>query len=199
MFQKAGSLEELQRVYQYLKAFIPDLSFEDLAPLAGSYRRETFRAKETVFSEGESYRKITFILSGLVKKYYLTNDGKEFIKEFAWEGQVTTPYASILRKIPATYTMEALEDLELLVIEYGVIESLFKKSVRWLEIGKALADFHFLNREDRELELLKYSADERYAIFKRRFPELIGRLKKKDIASYLGITPVSLSRLESDR
>jgi CRP-like cAMP-binding protein len=140
---------------------------------------------------------VGFLLRGLVKKFYLTEDGKEYIKEFSWEGQLTTPYASLLQKIPATYTQQALEETEILSIDYGVIEKLLATNPRWLVVGKALADYHFVNRETREMELLKFSAPERYALFRRRFPHLLDRLKKQDIAAYLGITPVSLSRLES--
>jgi CRP-like cAMP-binding protein len=140
---------------------------------------------------------VGFLIRGLVKKFYLTEDGKEFIKEFVWEGQTMTPYASLLRNVPATYTMEALEETEVLTIDYAIVDELIRTNPRWTLIGKALADYHFLNREDREMELLKYSAPERYAIFRRRFPHLLGRLKKQDIAAYLGITPVSLSRLEA--
>jgi CRP-like cAMP-binding protein len=93
--------------------------------------------------------------------------------------------------------MEALEDTELLMIDYSAIEALFASETKWMAIGKALADFHFLNREEREMELLKYSAPERYSLFRRKFPHLLERLRKQDIAAYLGITPVSLSRLEA--
>jgi CRP-like cAMP-binding protein len=189
-------MEELSKVYLYLKT-LADLEPADLAPFVGKYARETVPAKTVIFSEGDPYRKVAFLLRGLVKKFYLTESGQEFIKEFTWEGQITTPYASLLRNQPATYTMVALEETELLTIDYGRIEELIENRPKWMAIAKALADFHFLNREDREMELLKYSAPERYSIFKRRFPHLLGRIKKQDIAGYLGITPVSLSRLES--
>lgn len=192
-------MDELGPVYLYLKTLSPGLAPEDLAPLAGRTRRELFPARAAIFKEGETYRKVTFLLRGLAKKFYLTEDGKEFIKEFTWEGQITTPYASLLRNVPATYTMEALEETEALTIDYAVVEELIRTNPKWTAIGKALADFHFLNREDREMELLKDSAPERYAIFRRRFPHLLGRLKKQDIAAYLGITPVSLSRLEAGK
>ena len=189
-------MNPLEAVYAALKSLAP-ITPEDLAPLDGQYRSETFRARTLLFREGERYEKVTFIQKGLVKKYYLTNEGKEFIKEFTWEGQITTPYASLLQNIPATYSMETLEDTEILSINYATIRDLIETKPNWTKLGKALADFHFLNREIREMELLKNSAAERYEIFKRRFPHLLGRLKKQDIASYLGITPVSLSRLES--
>lgn len=190
-------MNELQGVFEYLKAGVPDLEPRDLAPLAGRYQRESYPARAVIFAEGDRYQKVTYILRGLVKKSYLTHEGQEYIKEFAWEGQITTPYASLLQGGPATYTMEALEPIELLTIDYALIEGLIRTQPRWTAIGLALANLHFLNREAREMELLRNSAPERYAIFKRRFPQLLGRLRKQDIACYLGITPVSLSRIEA--
>jgi CRP-like cAMP-binding protein len=189
-------MKELESVLRYLQTLAP-LEMTDLAPLVGAYRSEKFPAKTVIFKEGDDYRKVTFILRGLVKKSYLTEEGKEFIKEFSWENQITTPYASILMKIPATYTMETLEETEVLSIDYSVIDSLVRSNPKWMAVGKALADFHFVNREVREMELLKHSAPERYAIFRRRFPHLLDRVRKQDIAAYIGITPVSLSRLEN--
>ena len=188
-------MNELEKVFAYPKTLAP-IEAADLAPLVGRYREESFPARTAIFKEGEDYRKVTFILRGLVKKFYLTEDGKEFIKEFTWENQITTPYAAILRNIPATYTMETLEETTVLTIDYAAVDELIRTNPRWTMLGKAFADLHFLHREEREMELLKYSAPERYAIFRRRFPHLLGRLKKQDIAAYLGITPVSLSRLE---
>lgn len=189
-------MKELEAVYLYLKT-LSDIQPQELSGLAGAYTKEHFRAKETIFNEGDHYTKVTFIMHGLIKKSYLTHEGKEFIKEFVCEAQITTPYASLLQKGPATYTMTALEDTSLLTIEYETIEKLFSSNFAWMKLAKAFADMHFLNREIREMELLKNSAAERYEIFKKRYPNLLNRLKKQDIACYLGITPVSLSRLES--
>lgn len=188
-------MEDLVPVYEYLRT-MGDLELKDLEPLLGHIQKANYPAKSVIFSEGDQYQKITFILKGLVKKYYLTSEGKEFIKEFTWEGQITSPYASLLTNTPATYTMEALEDTTALLIDYSIIDELIRKNPKWTVLGKAFADMHFLARESREMELLKYMASERYEIFKKRFPNLLDRLKKQDIASYLGITPVSLSRLE---
>ena len=64
-----------------------------------------------------------------------------------------------------------------------------------MEFGKKIAEMHFIKREQREADFLKFTAEERFTRFVNRYPNLAKQLKKKDIASYLGITPVSLSRL----
>jgi CRP-like cAMP-binding protein len=190
-------MNDLQRVFTYINSFA-SFSLEDLAVLQGNYTHQQFAEDDIIFNEGEYYSHVTFILKGMVKKFYTTDDGKEFIKEFAWENQITTPYASLIQKVPATYSMQAIEATELLVINYDVIEKLFQTSPKWMALGKAFADMHFINREKREMEFLKYDASKRYELFKSSFPQLLKRLKKQDIAAYLGITPVSLSRLQKN-
>src|SRR5271170_7056213 len=108
-----NNLAALENVFHYLNSLSP-MEPKDLEPLVGKYKTEFYRAKKTIFKEGEHYRKVTFIVNGLVKKYYLTSAKKEFIKEFTWEGQITTPYASLLKNTASTYTMRAIEDTTLL-------------------------------------------------------------------------------------
>ena len=196
MKRNEKKMKSLEPVLRYLQTLAP-FETHDLAPFVGRYQTEIFKENDIIFSEGAFYNRVAFILEGLVKKYYLTSGGREFFKEFTWEGQITTPYASLLQGIPATYTMQALEGTRLFTMDYSVVKTLMETDQKWLRVGKALADFHFLNRENRERELLTHSAQDRYANFKKQFPHLLTRLKKQDIASYLGITPVSLSRLES--
>ena len=190
-------MEYLKNIYEYLSQYC-EISMEDLMPLLGNLKEEELKAEEVLFSDGESYKKVTFVTYGLLKKVYLNADGKEYIKEFVWEGQSSTPYASLLMGTPATYTMKAIEKTKLLTIDYSFIEDLSKKNPKWTEIIKSLANMHFVNREIREMELLKFSALERYLSFKEKYPKLIDRLKRQDIAMYLGITPTSLSRLDKE-
>jgi CRP-like cAMP-binding protein len=190
-------LTKLSAVFNYLKTLVEDFTFQDLQCLIGNIEQESFKSNDMIFQEGDNYTKVTFLLEGLVKKTYVTREGKEFIKEFTWEGQISTPYASLLQNLPASYSMQALEPTTIIKIEYTVIDQLMKTNNQWTKLGKAFADMHFLSRELREMELLKYDATERYMVFKKRFPHLLNRLKKQDIAAYLGITPVSLSRLDN--
>ena len=135
-------ISELKPVYDYLRTLV-SIEPADLAPLVGKIDRSTYPAHAHVFREGESFTKVTFLLEGLVKKYYLTSNGKEFIKEFTWEGQVTTPYASLLRKGPTTYSMETLEPTTLLTIEYSEIEALYPRSLKWSGARKSFCGSSF--------------------------------------------------------
>ena len=131
----------------------------------------------------------------MVKKFYLTFDGKEFIKEFSGEMEIIAPYSSLLQNKKTSFSVKCIEDTKVIFVDWSFIQSLFSKDIAWMEFGKKIAELHFVNREAREAEFLKNSAKERLTSFQKNYPQLIERLKKQDIASYLGITPVSLSRI----
>jgi CRP-like cAMP-binding protein len=110
-------LTKLSAVFNYLKTLVEDFTFQDLQCLIGNIEQESFKSNDMIFQEGDNYTKVTFLLEGLVKKTYVTREGKEFIKEFTWEGQISTPYASLLQNLPASYSMQALEPTTIIKIE----------------------------------------------------------------------------------
>lgn len=184
--------------HQYLFKALQELSsitHEDFLMLQAQLRTEIIGEGEELFKDGEVFNRVAFIVSGLVKKFYLTEDGKEFIKEFSTSGEVIAPYSSLLQQKPALFTVQALEKTQLFTTDWSVMKKLFHKNIRWMELGKRVAEMHFIKLEQREFEFLAYSAAQRYEAFQNRYPQLVQRLKKQDIAAYLGITPVSLSRL----
>ena len=187
-------MNDFESLYSHLKSLC-SLSRVDFEAMIPNLKRETLEKNTYLFQEGESYQKIAFIVQGLVKKFYLTSDGKEFIKEFSCENEIIAPYSSLLQNHAASFSIKTLEDTVLLSIKWDKVKEMFTQNIQWMECGKNIAEIHFINREQRELEFLKYSALERYKAFQKRYPHLQSRLKRQDIASYLGVTPVSLSRM----
>lgn len=136
-----------------------------------------------------------FIELGLVKAFYETRDGKEFIKSFIREGQIIGSLQALFADRPNSFSVVALEDCVVREIpkahllgavgENGELQKLMNEQLLSLAMKK----------EQREYELLCLSAEERYQLFCQRDAELAGRLSQADIARYLGITPVALSRI----
>jgi len=190
-------MENIKLIYDYCKP-IADIKLEELLPLEGKIKEVQFNPDEVIFFEGEHYESTIFIKSGLLKKLYTTTSGKEYIKEFVWEGQSTTPYYSILTQAPTTYTLKAIEKTDAIIVDFSTLQSLADESYSWLLILKSILDFNFINREKREMQLLKFTATQRYLDFIESNPKLFKRLKKQDIAKYLGITPTALSRIRAE-
>lgn len=138
---------------------------------------------------------IGFVLSGLLRKFYQTEEGREYIKDFSPELRLVTAYSSLLQNKPSRLNIQAIESTKLLVIPYIQFIKLYEEHSCWQELGRKIAETLFIEREEREWELLLFTAQKRYELFLKKFPGLLKRVPQYDIASYLGISPVSLSRL----
>ena len=146
---------------------------------------------------GQPSQEAAIVVSGLFRFYYTDADGREATKAFRGPGELVAAYAELLDKRPSRTTIEALEDSELLVVRHDRVTALYREHACWQELGRVIAEDHYRQRERREQELLLNSATERWQSFLKEQPDLAGRLPQKIIASYLGITPVALSRISA--
>ena len=184
--------EKILRDYLERIVPIPDLEWQRLHSSLSSLKLK--RADYFVRAE-DTAKDIGFVLSGLLKKFYRTTDGKEFIKDFSPDRRLVTAYSSLLQKKPARLNIQAIEPTKLLVIPFEKFRSLYEYHPCWQELGRKIAENLFIEREQREYELLLFPAKERYDIFLQQYPDLHTRVPQYEIASYLGISPISLSRL----
>ena len=144
---------------------------------------------------GEPSSAVGFVVSGLLRKLYQMQDGREFIKDFSFESCLVTAYSALLTDSPSHLSIQAIEPTILIIIPYREVVGWYSLHPVWQELGRKIAEGLFIEREQREWQLLTSSARERYEIFIAQYPELVPRVPQYDIASYLGISPVSLSRL----
>ncbi|MCL6414922.1 Crp/Fnr family transcriptional regulator [Aestuariirhabdus sp. Z084] len=139
------------------------------------------------------------VRDGLCRTYYLSHQGKEFTKHFHGPGDLLAPLAELLKGEPSRGYIHAVTDAQVLTLPYQSLTQRYQQERCWLELGRCLAEHIFLQKEAREFELLQLSADQRYDRYLERFSERIEQPPQYMIASYLGITPVALSRLISRR
>jgi CRP-like cAMP-binding protein len=146
---------------------------------------------------GEVAEQVGFVTRGLFRKVHVTPRGKAIVRGFGAPGSVIGAYVSLLTGEPSYLSVEALCESELLVLRWSELNALYTRHSCFQTIGRRLAELTLLEREERAHELLTLSASERYARFRHTHRELLPQLRSYDIASYLGITPVSLSRLRA--
>jgi CRP-like cAMP-binding protein len=132
---------------------------------------------------------------GLFRLYYTTPDGAEYNKNFCGQNEFVASYSSLLMNKPAYFSIQALMDGELLVVRFQDFEALCDRHACWEKLGRKISERMFISKEKRERELLMYSAEERYRQFLGQYKHLENRIPQYHIASYLGITPVALSRI----
>jgi CRP-like cAMP-binding protein len=154
--------------------------------------------KHEHFAEiGKTYNEMGFVLKGTLRHYYL-KDGEEKTTSFYFENHLVAAYFSCITNQPSQLAIEALTDCELVVFPYDVLLKLYKKNVSWHEFGRLLAEYLVTSVEERMVGLLMLSPEERYLkLINGKKAKIIERMPQHYIANYLGITPVSLSRIRN--
>jgi CRP-like cAMP-binding protein len=155
------------------------------------------KKKQYLLQEGDITRHQYFVNKGCLRTYTIDERGLEHIIQFAIEDWWTGDMYSFLTQTPARYTIEALEDSELLCLEKNALESLYEKVPKFEKFFRQLLQNAFISLQERIISNLSKPADERYCTFIEKYPKMEQRLPLKQIASYLGITPESLSRIRS--
>lgn len=172
------------------------LPIEELMEFFAKAEFRIYKKKSFFISEGEICDKVMFIQKGIFKTYIIAK-GKEHIKDIMVDSihGFHTAYASLIRQQPTQFYIEAIEDSEVYIWNVEYINQQLQKDVNWALVAKQLADFFILRKEEREVSLLKDSAEKRYRDFCEEYKDAVLRIPQTDIASYLGIAPESLSRI----
>lgn len=153
-------------------------------------------AKGMHISTPESERTtLFFVTSGLVRYYYMAEDGKEWNKAFISEGTLSISFAKGFLTHASPFAIDTLEDTTLMIADFAAFESLYEKYYMIERLGRKLFESILSTKMNRERSLLQDSAKYRYLDFAKEHPTLISRIPQYHIASYLGITEVSLSRI----
>lgn len=190
---EAKILENIHASFNEI-AIIPDSQWK----IASEFFYEKTLKKDEYFSAaGDKATEVAVVLSGILRIYIPLEDGREFIRDFKIPGTVVASYSSLISGDEAKVSIQARTDTVLAVIPYAKLEKLYEMHSCWQELGRKVAEFKFIEGEQREIELATLNAQEQYDVFCKRFPEVLGKVPQYDIASYLGISPVSLSRVIS--
>lgn len=147
---------------------------------------------------GDLSKTIGFIVSGLFRYFYSDKNGIEYTKYFASENNFVISYSSLLLSRPSRFSIEALENSEILCIRYSDWLNLVDGNICWQIVTRKVIEKVYVIKEIRESELLLEDAQSRYKNFMESYPGLNKRIKQYHIASYLGISPVSLSRIRKN-
>lgn len=164
---------------------------------------QTYPAGTRLLSPGELCTKMRFIISGMGRAYFIDPEGKEFTWSFHYanpqlveKNLFIVDYHSFLTQSPSQLYIEAIDELKVLEIEKSAIDELYAASQYWNQLGRIITENVYLYTHNRTLSLLTQSAKERYEKMRKDDPLLISMIPQYLLASYLGVTPESLSRLK---
>lgn len=187
-------MEHLLRTHIEELITLTDKEFEYVL---GHFERIKKRKHQYLVQEGEIVDKEYWIISGCAKSYFLDENGKEHILRFAMEQWWITDYESFVKRTPSKIYIDCLEDCEFLAISFENRDKLTAEMHKMERFWAKKSKFGRIALQNRILSLLKNSAKERYDLLLQQYPKLFQRVPKKLIASYLGVSRETLSRLDS--
>lgn len=157
----------------------------------------TFQKDEHIFNIGDKVTKFYFLIDGLARYYYISDEGKEYNKSFAEKpGHLISSISSVsMQNEYSPFCVEALSSIKVLAISYNDFMQLGKKYSCWNDLTIAIYERLIVKKERREADFLLLNAQKRYEKFLNDYSMIANCVPNYHIASYLGITEVALSRI----
>ncbi len=180
----------------YIEKFTK-LSDADWQLLLPHLTQRTLKKNSLFAKEGKVCKEIGFVIEGNMRHYY-TKDGEEKTTYFYFENSFVTDYISCITCKPGSISIEAMTQTQLIVFSYATLQDLYQQSHAWEKFGRLIAEYLAIGLEERMVGLLMLSPEELYhQLLSSNKQKIIERVPQHHIANYLGITPVSLSRIRN--
>lgn len=151
-----------------------------------------------MIKQGEICQKIAFINQGILRVFYLNETGEEITSCFCIENHLTTSYKSFVLQMPSNLSIQALEATQLLIIDYQNLQNLYKNSPVWQNIGRIFAEKEYITMEKYASKLNNETTKEKYLHLLDEQPQIIQKVPLQFVASYLGVTVRTLSRIRKE-
>ena len=190
-----ADLQKLRQTFQHYVKW----NEEEWERIEKPWKIKTLGVGEMVTRAGQMENYLYYILSGIHRMYFLSDKGEEVILGFAYDGNFSGAFDALIRREPAKVSLEALTPCRMLAISGEALHELFnefKTLERW---GRLFITDILSGRTVREIELATLSAEQRYLNFIKRQPKILQQVPQKYLASYLGMTPETFSRMRRKR
>ncbi|HLO42833.1 MAG TPA: Crp/Fnr family transcriptional regulator [Leadbetterella sp.] len=184
----------MQTLFKYFEKYL-SLSEESKSALENICTSFSVKKGENIQNFGQTCKTIYFIKSGLARIYYY-KDGTDITESFAFEGDIIARVESLFTGNPPQKAIQVLEETEVIAINAVLLFSLYDTHPQLERLFRLIFEAGYVETVKRIESIQFHTAEERYAALLRK-PNLLQRIPLKHIASYLGITQVSLSRIRA--
>lgn len=184
-----------QALIDYIISFVP-LSNEEILDIGSLVEIKNYKNGDVLLREGEISNLSYFNIKGCVRMYYLV-DGEEKTTYYYTENKFITSFRSFTNRIPADHYLECIEDCELVLVSYEVEQKLLQKYPKLESFARVILETELANYQHMVSSYIISNPENRYRNFVENHPELLQRIPLYQLASYLGITADSLSRIRS--
>jgi CRP-like cAMP-binding protein len=171
---------------------LAEYTWDKVEPL---FKQETLFKNQYFVKKNEVAQKIGFLESGVVRAYFVNKEGKEYNKQFFVGQSIIGAYSSLLTAKPNLIAQQALTDCVVYACSYSNLVKLFDAHPDLERLARKIAEFYFIEKEKKEIEIVLLDAAQRYIIFQKEFPTLEQLISQYHIASYLGVSATQLSRV----
>lgn len=174
------------------------INIDEITAIVDSCNTRKYKKDEYIIKTGDTNPHIYFVESGLLRQYTIDTKGKEHILYFCPENWFVSNRESLLDNGTSSYFIQALEETTVKVLDEYFIKLLSEKFSVFNDFNNKLLHSHINMLQQRIVQLLGASAEERYLHFIKIYPDIIMRVPQTQVAAYIGITPESLSRIRKD-
>jgi len=158
---------------------------------------KSIRKKDLLLNQGEICKYSIFVTSGCLRGFTVDKNGDEHVLSFAPSNWWIADIYSLISQKPGILNIEALEDTGIILLSKTNQEKLYTEVPKFERFFRILTENSLVANQQRIIDNMSLTAEERYNIFCKRYPTLIYNLPQKQIASYIGITPEFLSRMKA--
>lgn len=185
----------MDAIKRYIKKFLPDISDELVQKIANLGKFKKHLKGDVLVKMGQMPKNYFFLTKGIVRGYFIDRGGKIFTKNISSGIEIAGPLSSLIKQKPSNTIYDCLTNCEIYHFNYlgflKLVQQYHKISILHGKVLNAI----FLDTERRAITLSVLNASERYEYFKNRFPDIENLIPQYQIASYLNITNVQLSRI----
>lgn len=187
----------LEVLIDHFKNYFP-LNENERRELETRFSERKIKRRGFVLQQGDVCRHFTFIVEGCLKMYAIDQSGKEHNLQFVAESDWITDLNSFYSEKPSGVYIEAIEQTIVLQIKHEDLLYLYTNHHKFDRNFRIILEQKYIELQNRVLQSISSTADERYQSFLEQYPSLSQRLPNTQIASYLGITPEFLSKIRKD-
>ena len=168
----------------------------ELDILLSRFEERIVKKKTAILKSGKIAKEVYLVIEGCLRLYY-EKDGEDLSAYFFTEGMFAGAYDSFTSQQPSRHSIEAIEDSTILVISYVDWMTLFEEFPWMNEFVRKVIERRFIALHQLFTSYILDSPEERYMHLLKNYPDLINRVPQHQLATFLGITPVSLSRIRN--
>ncbi len=187
----------MEKFKHFLQSIAPisDVEFAYSIPF---FEEKFIRKGDFFVKQSNVCQHIGYIIHGTLRTFYLNDKAEETTSCFCTENNFTTSFRSFILQQPSNLSIQATDDTSLLVIEYNNLQKLYKSSNTWQNIGRIVAEQQYIEMEKYAGVLNNETAKEKYLRLLHEHPHIIQKASIEEIASYLGVTRRTLSRVRQE-